>query len=178
MDTSMNVVDAIPEVAPTRPPSKQLLEVQKLRAMFENQADQIDTMKATIKTVSNANNSLMKQIKRIENKMTRTSQKAKTNRKPHGFARPTEVSEELCVFMGKEKGTLVSRTDVTKSIIQYISDNKLQNPENKRQILPDATLLKLFGEEANGKVLDYFTMQKYVNHHFPKKAAAAAATNP
>ena len=76
--------------------------------------------------------------------------------------------------MGKEKGTLVSRTDVTKSIIQYISDNKLQNPENKRQILPDATLMKLFGDEAKGKVIDYFTMQKYVNHHFPKKAAAVA----
>ena len=77
--------------------------------------------------------------------------------------------------MGKEKGTLVSRTEVTKSIIKYISDHKLQNPENKRQILPDETLYKLFGNEARNSVIDYFTMQKYVNHHFPKKAAAVTS---
>lgn len=155
------------------PPSKQLLEVQKLKALIETQTDQMDVLKTSLKTLMNSNSVLMKQVKKLEAKMTKSNLKSKANRKPHGFARPTEVSDDLCVFMGKEKGSLVSRTEVTKSIIKYIADHKLQNPENKRQILPDETLLKLFGNEARNSVIDYFTMQKYVNHHFPKKTASS-----
>lgn len=153
-------------------PSKQLLEVLKLKTLIESQTDQMDVLKTSLKTLLNSNNVLLKQVKKLETKVTKSSMKSKANRKPHGFARPTEVSDELCVFMGKEKGSLVSRTEVTKSIIKYIAEHNLQNPKNKRQILPDETLLKLFGDEARDTVIDYFTMQKYVNHHFPKKVSA------
>lgn len=170
MDTNMNIVESTEVVQEVqKPPSKQLLEIQKLRGFVETQTDQMDVLRTSLKTLMNSNVSLMKQIKRLEAKMEKQSQRSKANRKPHGFARPTEVSDDLCIFMGKEKGTLVSRTEVTKSIIKYIADNNLQNPENKRQILPDETLLKLFGDEARNNTIDYFTMQKYVNHHFPKK---------
>lgn len=150
--------------------SKQLLEIQKMKELIDNQNDQMDVLKTSLKTLMNSNTMLLKQITKIESKMSKHSLKSKLNRKPHGFARPTEVSDELCVFLGKEKGTLVSRTEVTKFLIKYIADNKLQNPANKRQILPDATLFQLFGDEAKNSNIDYFTMQKYVNHHFPKKA--------
>lgn len=165
-----NTTPVVEEQKPA--PSKQLLEVQKLKGLIEAQTDQVDVLKTSLKTLVNSNNVLLKQVKKLEAKITKSSMKSKANRKPHGFARPTEVSDDLCVFMGKEKGTLVSRTEVTKSIIKYIADHNLQNPENKRQILPDETLLKLFGNEARDTVIDYFTMQKYVNHHFPKKTTA------
>ena len=157
---------------PTRPPSKQMLEVQKLLALIENQTDQMDVLKTSMKTLANSNTILLKQVKKIEARVAKSSMKSKANRKPHGFARPTNVSDELCVFMGREKGSLVSRTDVTKSIIKYIADHNLQNPNNRRQIIPDTTLLNLFGDDARDTVIDYFTMQKYVNHHFPKKVVS------
>jgi chromatin remodeling complex protein RSC6 len=168
MDTNTDIVVDGPKPVL----SKQLLEVQKLKDLIETQTDQMDVLKTSLKTLMNSNNVLLKQVKKIEARVTKSSMKSKANRKPHGFARPTEVSEDLCVFMGKEKGSLVSRTEVTKSLIKYIADNKLQNPENKRQILPDETLLKLFGDDARNTVIDYFTMQKYVNHHFPKKQSS------
>ena len=165
-----NTTTVVEEQKPA--PSKQLLEVQKLKAFIETQTDQMDVLKTSLKTLVNSNNVLLKQVKKLEARVTKSSMKSKANRKPHGFARPTEVSDDLCVFMGKEKGSLVSRTEVTKSIIKYIAEHNLQNPKNKRQILPDETLLKLFGDEARDTVIDYFTMQKYVNHHFPKKVSA------
>ena len=164
--------NTVVEEPPKHPPSKQMIEVQKLRSLIENQTDQIDVLKTSMKTLMNSNNILLKQVKKIEARVTKSSMKSKANRKPHGFARPTNVSDELCIFMGREKGSLVSRTDVTKSIIKYIAEHNLQNPQNKRQILPDETLLNLFGNEARDTVIDYFTMQKYVNHHFPKKSTA------
>jgi len=113
--------------------------------------------------------SIRKQLTKMMQKQDKIETKQKKERKPHGFARPTIVSDELCLFMGKEKGSLVSRTEVTKFLIQYIADNKLQNPENRRNILVDAKLKSLFGPESENEKIDYFNMQKFVNRHFPKK---------
>ena len=44
--------------------------------------------------------------------------------------------------------------------------------KNKKQIKPDETLYKLFGEQSRTQELTYFTMQKFVNHHFTKKENA------
>jgi upstream activation factor subunit UAF30 len=113
--------------------------------------------------------SIRKQLAKMMQKQDKIDTKQKKERKPHGFARPTVVSDELCSFMGKEKGSLVSRTEVTKFLIQYIADNNLQNPENRRNILVDAKLKSLFGPESENEKIDYFNMQKFVNRHFPKK---------
>ena len=109
---------------------------------------------------------LKKQIKKL--KPQKNKKVLKPDRKPHGFAVPSIVSEELCAFMKVEKGTLVSRTNVTKRLTEYISENKLQNPENRRQIVPDTILSSLLGESAKDAYLTHFTIQKYMNHHFTK----------
>lgn len=70
--------------------------------------------------------------------------------------------------MEKEPGTQIARTDVTKKLTEYITSNKLQNPENKKQIIPDAKLMSLLGEDAKDVFLTHFTMQKYMNRHFEK----------
>lgn len=106
---------------------------------------------------------LIKKLKPQKNKKV-----LKPDRKPHGFAVPSVVSEELCHFMKVVPGTLVSRTNVTKQLTHYISENKLQNVDNKRQILPDAVLSSLLGDAAKDAYLTHFTIQKYMNHHFIK----------
>ena len=109
-----------------------------------------------------------KQIKKLKPQKNKKNKKVEADRKPHGFAVPSVVSDELCSFMNVEKGSLVSRTNVTKRLTEYISEKKLQNPENKRQIIPDAVLSSLLGEPAKDIYLTHFTIQKYMNHHFSK----------
>ena len=108
---------------------------------------------------------IAKMLAKMEAKSKKPS-KAKASRKPCGFARPSPVSDDMCAFLSIEKGSEVSRTTVTRALIKYIKEHNLQNAENKKQICPDETLYKLFGEEAKQQTLTYFTMQKYVNHHF------------
>jgi chromatin remodeling complex protein RSC6 len=124
----------------------------------------------------------------------------------NGFAEPVIVSDELYSFLTKTKATMkdttfkpkdqeeydnwprvpvvkgkpVARTDVTSHLAKYIRENKLQNPEQKREIRPDAALKKIFSEPKEFSKLDktklvftYLQLQKYVNHHFPKKAEKA-----
>jgi chromatin remodeling complex protein RSC6 len=101
-------------------------------------------------------------------------------RKPSGFASPVLVSDELYGFLkqfGVEQGQPIARTDVTRHITGYIKNNDLQNPQARREIVPDAVLQKLFSEpletNANGdKVYSYLRLQKYISHHFAKKQQA------
>jgi len=92
----------------------------------------------------------------------------KGNKKPSGFATPSKVTNELCDFMDKEKGSEIARTVVTKSLIDYIKKNNLENNENSQIIHPDEKLQNLLGIPDNEK-LTYFTLQKHMNKHFIKK---------
>ena len=110
-------------------------------------------------------------IGKIVAKNQKQRQNKKGNQQPHGFAVPTMVSEELCVFMKREPGSLIARTEVTKALTTYIKEHSLQDPLKKRDILPDATLLRLFGKTQTELSLDktpmtFFNMQKFINHHF------------
>ena len=89
----------------------------------------------------------------------------KKTRKPSGFASPSAVTDELCVFMDKPKGTLISRTEAIKFISKYIADNKLKHPDNKSIVVPDEKLSQLLGDTMGVK-LTFFTMQKFITQHF------------
>lgn len=105
-------------------------------------------------------------------------------RKPSGFASPVVVSDELYAFLeqfGVKKSDPIARTDVTRYITSYIKDKDLQNPEHRREIIPDAALSTLFGpamepkdpNDANSPlVYTYLKLQKYLSSHFPKKKSA------
>ena len=80
------------------------------------------------------------------------------------FQVPTGLTPELCAFMGRPAGSLESRSNVTKFITKYVSDNNLKN---KHDINGDAKLLKLLKLTKDDK-LTYFNLQKYLNVHYLK----------
>jgi upstream activation factor subunit UAF30 len=66
-------------------------------------------------------------------------------RKPNAaFMKTLTPSAELAAVIGE---TPVARTEAVKLMWDYIKSNNLQNPANKRNILADAKLLKVFGKE-------------------------------
>ena len=89
------------------------------------------------------------------------------NRNPSGFVKPTLISNELAAFLGKDQGTEMARTEVTREINAYIRQHKLQDSQNGRKINADnklSNLLKL----KKGDELTYFNLQKYMSPHFAK----------
>ena len=81
--------------------------------------------------------------------------KAKTN---SAFMKPMQPSAELAKVVGSEP---LPRSEVTKKVWAHIKKNKLQTPENKREIIADDKLQPVFG----GKKLDMFQMTKAINKH-------------
>ena len=89
--------------------------------------------------------------------------------KTSGFMKPVGVSKEVSKFAGWKEGDLHSRVEVTKFICNYVKSNDLQNPKDRRQILPDKklkTLLKLGDKEK--EPLTYYSLQRHIQPHFVK----------
>lgn len=104
-------------------------------------------------------------------KNTKRKQTNKANKPPSGFAKPGPVSAELCQFFGKEPGTLLARTQVTKMLTEYILENKMQNPDCKKEIILDKKLADLLGVPIDSKTT-YFSMQQHMAHHYKPAVAA------
>ncbi len=71
--------------------------------------------------------------------------KAKTARKPNAaFMKALTPSATLAEIVGNKP---LPRTQVVSKIWEYIKKHNLQNPKNKRNILADEKLAKLFGKK-------------------------------
>ena len=139
--------------------------------------DQFSGILQTLATFRTQITSLQQQVRGLEKTVKKeqkvlrkeaTKNRQKGNRKPSGFAKPTKISDALCVFMGRDKGTEVARTEVTQYIIAYIKDENLQNTENRKIIDPNKPLRDLLGVGDDDEVT-YFNIQKYMNQHFHKR---------
>ena len=121
--------------------------------MLQNQ------VRALEKTVGKQMRNYAREAKKIKNK---------GNRKPSGFAVAGKISDELCEFMQKPKGSTAARTEVTQYIIKYIKDNNLQWVENRKIIKPNTPLKNLLAVQPNEEVT-YFNIQRFMNKHFIKE---------
>jgi chromatin remodeling complex protein RSC6 len=75
------------------------------------------------------------------------------------LAKPLKVSADLAEIVGKGP---MPRTEVVKKLWVYIKKHNLQNPKNKRNILADAKLVKVF---KGKKEVSMFDMTKLVSAH-------------
>ena len=88
----------------------------------------------------------------------------KSVRAPSKFCTPTKISDKLSVFLGIEKGTEISRVNVTREINKYIRLNNLQDKQNRTIINPDTKISTLFGLNNEDK-LTHLNIQKYIGYH-------------
>ncbi|CAM9828000.1 unnamed protein product [Heterosigma akashiwo] len=75
---------------------------------------------------------------------------------------PWRISSELAAFVGKDR---ISRPGAVKALWEHIKGEDLQNPSDRREILCDAPLRAIFGQEK----VTAFSMNKYLSQHFIEK---------
>ena len=75
-----------------------------------------------------------------------------------GLARPVKPSPELAAIVGSDP---LPRSQVVSKMWDYIRSNNLQNPENKREIIADDKLRKVFDKDK----VTMFEMNKHLSRH-------------
>jgi len=142
-------------------------------SQFEKLISELNTTKGQItgiqQNIKLLEKSVKKQMKGLKKEVVKT--KNKGNRQPSGFAKPSKVTKELCEFMNKAEGSEIARTEVTRALVSYIKENKLENTSNSKIIYPDDKLKVLLGLD-DSQELTYFNIQKYMNKHFVKNVVS------
>tara|TARA_B100001094_G_scaffold247234_1_gene244026 strand:- start:1917 stop:2453 length:537 start_codon:yes stop_codon:yes gene_type:complete len=131
------------------------------------------TEPATVESLSLDLEALKKLVKKLQRQLSKIAKhveipESDTPRKQSGFAKPQAISENLATFLDMPLDGLIARTEVTQKITEYIKKHDLQNPENKREIIPDEKLKKLLNPK-DGELITFFTLQRYMAPHYPKQ---------
>jgi len=147
----------------------------QLTEVFSEFSGRLNQLTSQFTSLKNDFRSLEKRALRelkAAQKLSVKKQRKNTNRQPSGFVKPTKISNELATFLGKEPGTEMARTEVTREINKYIRANNLQDSTNGRMINPDKSLRTLL-KIPTSEQLTYFNLQRYMSPHFAKMGQAA-----
>ena len=87
-----------------------------------------------------------------------TATKAEAGAKPNALQQPLKPSADLAAIVGDKP---LPRGEVVSKVWEHIKKNNLQNPENKREILADDKLKKIFGKDK----CSMFEMNKHLAAH-------------
>lgn len=96
----------------------------------------------------------IKDLIKLHKKELKKNQKAKNNYKARaktGFTKESEVPDKLCEFLSLTKGTRLPRTKVTSLFIKECDKRGLLYSKDKRIIIPNGDIKKLFPKLADVK---------------------------
>lgn len=171
--------------APVAAPEVTATPVETAEVTVSSVQDDVKAMLTQANTVRETVGALVAELKRVEKRVARLQKEADKKRrrqkkpvegeevkprKPSIFELPTPLSNELCSFLARPAGSKESRSNITKAITTYVKEKNLKE---KHTIKPDAKLKALLGV-AEGDVLTYFNLQRYLNRHYLKPTPTTA----
>jgi len=142
---------------------------------FLAKLQQLGTLISSLKTEYRTLEKKWSRELKIAQKLNSKRKRKSGNRAPSGFVKPTKISDELAKFLGKDTGSEMARTEVTRDINKYIRTNNLQDASNGRKINADAKLAALLKLKKTDE-LTYFNLQRYMSPHFAKAVPKATTS--
>lgn len=162
------VVAPSPAVEEEDVSSSLLKTVAELHEQLTALKSAVSTAAATLKVVEKQAARVIKKADRRRKRKAEAVEGAEP--KPCIFTKPVKISTELCAFLGKPKDTEVSRSAVTKGVMEYARNHNLME---KQTIKADAPLRKLLTLNE-GDLLTILNLQKFLRRHYVKPAPVAA----
>lgn len=113
-------------------------------------------------------------IKPSKNKKTSDNENLQLSKKPMNrvLNKPLLLSSEMSAVFGNQF-TELTRPEVVKKLWNYIKEHNLQDPKDKRFILCDEMLMKVF----NRPRLNCFKMAKFLTAHLHRKEDLSGASH-
>lgn len=152
---------------------KKVWEYIKANGLNEGKDIHLDSVLSKLFDPPLSSPQIMKQLgkhllEKIEGSALRTATKKRKatgpgnetgKKRASGYMKPVALTTELSALVGEE---YMPRSQVVKSVWNYIKANDLQDPRNKKNIICDDRLRSLLGVD---RFLG-FSLMKYLNKHF------------
>jgi chromatin remodeling complex protein RSC6 len=177
------VVEAV--AAPVAAPVAAAAEVveqktveQEIAALISVHQNLRDQSVAAIKTLQKLQKRVAREVKEAGRRRRRAKKEdengAPKEKRPTIFTTPVTLKDELCVFLGKAKGSQMTPADVTRAFSAYVDSHKLKDADKGHTIHPDAAMRKVLGLKENEEV-SYRNVQKYLYKLYvlPEKKAVS-----
>lgn len=176
--------DAKPASEVSTPATRRVVSRDTVMEDFDSLATSIDSelvrvresgdKMVSVKFVRN----LARQIRNLKNHSQKIMKKRRvpvtSGDKPHNsvFQLPVRISADLAQFFDWDPEVPKSRVEVTRALCNYIKENNLQNPNDRRLIVADARLAELlhYNPETNDS-LNYSRLQTYMKRLFDTTTA-------
>jgi chromatin remodeling complex protein RSC6 len=177
VDENAEVVEEVVAEVKDKKRNRRVVNKESFYNDFEAFVEQFNGFLETIKIEKGTKNSktlMGKKLKQLQNdsykllkiKYLRDENKPKTENNS-GFMKPIKISNDLASFLETNAEEPITRVHVTKKLCQYIKEKDLQNPADRREIVPDLKLKALFNMLPDEK-LTYYSMQKQIQQHIFK----------
>jgi chromatin remodeling complex protein RSC6 len=140
-------------------------EESSTELLFKKLLNQFQDVQNIMKTLHSNLKVLEKEVAREKKESKKKESKKKSVKKQlSGFAKASPISNDLANFLGLSHDSQIARTEVTSKVIAYVKQFNLQNPEDKKQIVPDAKLSALL--QSGTDRVTFFNLQTYLKKHF------------
>jgi len=152
-------------VAATEAPVETKTVDQEISALITTFQAQRDQAVSAIKTLQRLQKRVAKEVKEAGRRRRRVKAADENGvpkeKRPTIFTTPVTLKDELCVFLGKAKGSQMTPADVTRAFSAYVDSHKLKDAEKGHTIHPDAAMRKVLGVK-DGEVLTYRNVQSFL----------------
>lgn len=146
--------------------------------MADSAVTMIEALTAKVDALAKEQKAMMKLLRKIRtHQEDPEGEKAKARTANNGFNRPLKVSDDLKKFLVLADDETISRSEVTRRINKYVTDNGLKHPDNGRRIILDDKLTALLNPPADLEIT-FLNIQKYLSPHYIKDEAPAPAPAP
>jgi upstream activation factor subunit UAF30 len=157
--------------------TRRVVTKESLRNDFDNLFTEYTEEISSVKKRGSKKPSLEKYLHKLQTDVYRLlkirpngeEKKNRTENNNSGFMKPVKISPELAKFINVSAEDPITRVLITKKICEYIKEKDLQNPSDRREILPDESLRRIFQLTDNeSEPLTYYSIQKKIQSHISK----------
>lgn len=165
--------EAPAEAVEVRSVEQEINDLVKLHQTLRDQAV------SAIKNLQKLQKRVAKEIKEAGRRRRRSKKEDDgqvKEKRPTIFTTPVTLKDELCVFLGRPKGSQMIPADVTRAFSAYVNQHKLKDAEKGHTIHPDAAMRKVLGVK-DGETVTYRNIQTYLYKLYvlPEKKKPATA---
>ncbi len=175
VEVKVETTEAVATTEPTTEEGAPAVPAKKKRRVIKKEDLAKDLDLLTRDLFDNVTNKdLLKRVKQFKSdivkilKLRNLTDKKERDISNSGFMKPVGVSEPMRAFLQLKPDELTRRLDITKRLCEYIKVNDLQDPRDRRNIIPDKVLSELLNMNEGDPLLTYYSIQQKLKDHIIK----------